>query len=52
MNFRNKSYDEKKFAQDPLGQNGGLDRMVSKLQEIRGLKYNELLAHVFNTGQV
>jgi len=48
---RNKSYDEKKFAQDPLGQNGGLDRMVSKLQEIRGLKYNELLAHVFNTGQ-
>lgn len=48
---KNKSFDEKKFAKDPLGQDGGLDRMVSELQAIRGYKYNDLLAHVFNTGQ-
>jgi NADH dehydrogenase (ubiquinone) 1 alpha subcomplex subunit 10 len=48
---KNKCYDEKNFAKDPLGGEGGLDRMVTTLQKIRAFKYNDLLAHVFNTGQ-
>lgn len=48
---RNVSYDEKKFAQDPLGQQGGLDRMQHALLVMRYGKYVDLLAHLFNTGQ-
>ena len=32
---RVKSYDEKKFSQDPLGQDGGLDRMLYQLFVLR-----------------
>lgn len=45
------SYDEKKFAQDPLGQDGGLDRMQFCLMFMRFKKYVNLLAHLFNTGR-
>lgn len=45
------SYDEKKFAVDPLGQDGGLDRMQYYLMYIRFDKYIKALAHLFNTGQ-
>merc|ERR1712029_203853 len=48
---RVKSYDEKKFAQDPLGQDGGLDRMLWNLHIMRYLQYVDNLAHIFNTGQ-
>jgi len=48
---RVKSYDEKKFAQDPLGQDGGLDRMLYQLHVMRYLQYVDNLAHIFNTGQ-
>jgi len=49
--IRNKSYDEKKFAQDPTGQDGGLDRMLYT-KFINGyMQYSEHLAHIFNTGQ-
>jgi NADH dehydrogenase (ubiquinone) 1 alpha subcomplex subunit 10 len=48
---KNKCYDEKSFAQDPLGNDGGLDRMLIKLQMMRAFQYNDLLAHLFNTGQ-
>jgi len=50
-NERLKSYDEKKFAQDPLGQNGGLDRMQHALMLMKLCKYTDALAHIFNTGQ-
>lgn len=46
-----KSYDEKKFAQDPKGQEGGLDRMLDNLCWLRFTKYTNALAHLFNTGQ-
>lgn len=45
------SFDEKKFAQNPTGQDGGVDRMVTTLFYIRFRKYIEALAHIFNTGQ-
>jgi len=48
---RNKSYDEKKFAMDPLGQDGGLDRMLWNLHMMRYLQYVDILEHLFNTGQ-
>jgi len=48
---RVKSYDEKKFAQDPLGQDGGLDRMLWILHMQRYLQYVDILEHIFNTGQ-
>jgi len=48
---RVKSYDEKKFAQDPLGQNGGLDRMLYQLHICRYMQYVDSLAHIFNTGE-
>jgi len=48
---RNKSFDEKKFAQDPLGQDGGLDRMLWNLHMMRYLQYVDILEHLFNTGQ-
>ena len=45
-----KSYDEKKFAQDPLGQDGGLDRMLWNLHMMRYFQYVDVLEHIFNTG--
>jgi len=48
---RVKSYDEKKFAQDPLGQDGGLDRMLWNLHMMRYFQYVDVLEHIFNTGQ-
>jgi len=48
---KNKSFDEKKFAQDPMGGPHGLDMMQLNLQTIRAFQYNDLLAHLFNTGQ-
>lgn len=48
---RVKSYDEKKFAQDPTGQDGGLDRMLYSLFMARYLQYVDDLAHIFNTGE-
>jgi len=48
---RVKSYDEKKFSQDPLGQDGGLDRMLYQLFVLRYMHYSDCLAHIFNTGQ-
>ena len=48
---RVKSYDEKKFAQDPLGQDGGLDRMLYQLHIMRYFQYVDSLCHIFNTGQ-
>merc|ERR1719402_1088747 len=48
---RNLSYDEKKFAQDPTGQNGGLDRMLYDSHMGRFKRYNDELAYLFNTGQ-
>ena len=49
---RNKSFDEKKFAQDPAGQEGGADRMMFNLHLLRYFHYMEGLEHLFNTGQV
>lgn len=49
--IRNKSYDEKKFAQDPTGQDGGLDRMLYTKFIHSYMQYTEHLAHIFNTGQ-
>jgi len=46
-----KCYDEKKFSQDPLGQNGGLDRMLWGLYQMKYMQYADNLAHIFNTGQ-
>jgi NADH dehydrogenase (ubiquinone) 1 alpha subcomplex subunit 10 len=48
---RNKGYDEKKFAQDPTGQSGGLDRMLYQSYMGRYAQYLESLAVIFNTGQ-
>jgi len=48
---RNVSFDEKKFAQNPTGQEGGCDRMVLSLFYLRFRKYVEALSHIFNTGQ-
>jgi len=48
---RVKCYDEKKFSQDPLGQNGGLDRMLWGLFMMKYMQYADNLAHIFNTGQ-
>merc|ERR1719187_1236074 len=48
---RNKSYDEKKFAQNPLGQDGGADRMLWMLHMMRYIQYVDVLEHLFNTGQ-
>jgi NADH dehydrogenase (ubiquinone) 1 alpha subcomplex subunit 10 len=48
---KNISFDEKKFAQDPMGGPNGLDMMQLNLQTIRAYQYNNLLAHLFNTGQ-
>jgi len=48
---KNVSYDEKKFAQNPTGQDGGLDRMQAYLMQMRLEIYIDLLAHLFNTGQ-
>jgi NADH dehydrogenase (ubiquinone) 1 alpha subcomplex subunit 10 len=45
------SYDEKKFAQNPTGQEGGLDRMQDALTHLRVHNYTNALAHLFNTGQ-
>ena len=48
---RNLSYDEKKFAKDPLGQDGGLDRMLWCLHMFRYMQYVDILEHIFNTGE-
>lgn len=48
---RNLSYDEKKFAQDPTGQDHALDRMLWQSFQCRFQDYMEGLAHIFNTGQ-
>lgn len=48
---RNKSFCEKKFAQDPTGQEGGLDRMQLLQYRNKFVKYVDALAHLFNTGQ-
>jgi len=48
---RVKSYDEKKFSQEPTGQNGGLDRMLYNLHMQRYMQYIDHLEHIFNTGQ-
>jgi len=48
---KNKSFDEKKFAQDPQGGHNGLDRMQLTLQQMRAFSYNDFLTHLFNTGQ-
>jgi len=48
---RNLSYDERKFAQDPAGQDGGLDRMLWTSYHMRYLEYMDCLEHIFNTGQ-
>jgi len=48
---KNVSFDEKKFAQNPLGQNGGLDRMQFFLQQMRLDMYVDYMCHLFNTGQ-
>jgi len=48
---RCKSYDEKKFAQDPTGQDGGLDRMLYQAFACKYMEYSQNLAHIFNTGQ-
>jgi len=48
---KNVSYDEKKFAQNPMGQNGGVDRMLTNLLWMRLNNYTDALAHLFNTGQ-
>jgi len=48
---RVKTYDEKKFAQDPLGQDGGLDRMLYILWQSKYIQYVDNLAHIFNTGE-
>jgi len=45
------SYDEKKFSQDPTGQDGGYDRMLWQSHQLRYQKYVDALAHIFNTGQ-
>jgi len=48
---RNISFDEKKFAQNPTSQDGGLDRMLDTLQYMRYASYLDALAHMFNTGR-
>ena len=48
---RNVSYDEKKFSKDPLGQDGGLDRMLWCLHMFRYMQYVDVLEHIFNTGE-
>jgi len=48
---RNISYDEKKFSQDPTGQDGGLDRMLYISFVQRYEDYIKNLAHLFNTGE-
>jgi len=45
------SYDEKKFSQDPTGQDGGLDRMLWTSHMQRYGDYVNSLAHIFNTGE-
>merc|ERR1719378_2036922 len=40
-----------KFAQDPMGQDGGLDRMLWNLHMMRYFQYVDVLEHIFNTGQ-
>jgi len=49
--LRNVSYDEKKFSQDPTGQDGGLDRMSIILYRMKFHRYVDSLAHLFNTGE-
>lgn len=48
---RVKTYDEKKFAQDPTGQSGGLDRMLMNMHLQRYIQHMEILEHIFNTGE-
>jgi len=48
---KNKSFDEKVFAKNPMATDGGLDRMIHHLANIRLSKYVDLLAHLFNTGE-
>jgi len=48
---RNKSFDEKLFAQDPTANDHGLDRMLYYSHVLRYKQYVEILAHIFNTGQ-
>jgi len=48
---RVKSFDEKKFAQDPMAQDGGLDRMLHQTLISGYMKYVVDLAHIFNTGE-
>lgn len=48
----NVSFDEKKFAQNPLARSdGAVDKMVFRLWYMRYRKYVDALAHIFNTGQ-
>jgi len=51
LHTRNLSYDEKKFSQDPTGQDGGLDRMLWVSYIHRYRDYIDNLAHLFNTGE-
>jgi len=48
---RNKCFDEKLFAQDPTANDHGLDRMLYTSHVKRYVKYVDMLAHIFNTGQ-
>merc|ERR1711962_1327945 len=48
---RNKCFDEKLFAQDPTANDHGLDRMLYQSHVKRYVKYVDMLAHIFNTGQ-
>jgi len=47
----NVSFDEKKFAQDPTSQDGGLDRMQQLLLIQRAKSYHDILKNLFNSGR-
>ena len=47
---RCKSYDEKKFAPDPTGQDGGLDRMLYQVFMCKYVEHVKNLSHIFKTG--
>ena len=48
---RCKRYDKKKFAQDPTGQDGGLDRMLYQVFMCKYMEYVKNPSHIFNIGQ-
>ena len=43
--------DKKKFAQDPTGQDGGLDRMLYQVFMCKYMEYVKNPSHIFNIGQ-